>query len=112
MGIEGTRARGDIIFNDGGVDWHQQILRQADAKASAGEWNEKPKKIKFRVTDAGDAVKGAKVKAKWDGNEAVPARPRPTGSAAITFPKMGKNKINATANESGYAPDEVKLKVN
>ena len=29
----------------------------------------------------------------------------------LTFPKMGKTKIKVTAKKSGYAPDEVKLKV-
>ncbi len=69
------------------------------------------RRSKFKVTDAGDAVQGATVKAKWAGNK-LTCKTEANGKCSITFPKMGKNKIKVAAKKSGYAPDEVKLKVN
>ncbi len=63
------------------------------------------------VTDAGDGVQGATVKAKWNGNK-LTCKTAANGKCKITFPKMGKNKIKVSATKAGYAPDETKLKVN
>ena len=62
------------------------------------------------MSDAGDGVKGATVKAKWDGNK-LSCKTEANGTCSITFPKSGNTKIKVTAKKSGYAPDETKLKV-
>ncbi len=73
-------------------------------KSSAGEWNgDHSEKIEFKVTDAGDGVQGAKVKAKWNGTK-LTCKTEANGKCSITFPKLGKNKITATAKKAGYAP--------
>ena len=109
--IEGTRARADLLYNDGDDIWHQQIFAGLTLKASPGKWNgDKSVEVEFKVTDAGDGVQGAKVKAKWDGNK-LSCKTEANGKCTITFPKMGKNKIKVTAKKAGYAPDAVKLKV-
>jgi hypothetical protein len=112
LGVEGSRARADIVFNDSESIWHQQVFAGLTLKASPGQWNgDHSEKVEFKVTDAGDGVQGAKVKAKWDGNK-LSCKTDANGKCSITFPKMGKNKIAVTAKKSGYAPDESKLKVN
>jgi hypothetical protein len=109
--IEGTRARADLLYNDGDDIWHQQIFAGLTLKASPGKWNgDKSVEVEFKVTDAGDGVQGAKVKAKWDGNK-LSCKTEANGKCTITFPKMGKNKIKVTAKKADYAPDETKLKV-
>jgi hypothetical protein len=109
--IEGTRARADLLYNDGTRIWHQQIFAGLTLKATPSKWNgDNSVKVKFKVTDAGQAVKNAKVKAKWNGNK-LSCKTAGNGVCRLTFPKMGKGKINVTAKKSGYAPDEVKLKV-
>ena len=109
--IEGTRARADLLYNDGDDIWHQQLFAGLTLKASPGKWNgDKSVEVKFKVTDAGEAVANATVKAKWDGNKQS-CKTAGNGVCKLTFPKMGKNKINVTAKKSGYAPDGVKLQV-
>ena len=55
--IEGTRARADLLYNDGDDIWHQQIFAGLTLKASPGKWNgDKSVEVKFKVTDAGEAV--------------------------------------------------------
>ena len=57
VNIEGSGARGDVVFNNGSAILHQQVLYGLSLKAG-------PKKIKagqktqvtFKVTDAGAAV--------------------------------------------------------
>jgi len=109
--IEGTRARADLLYNDSTRIWHQQIFAGLTLKATPGKWNGNTSvEVTFKVTDAGDSIKGAKVKAKWDGQQKT-CTTAGNGKCKLTFPKMGKNKIKVTAKKSGYAPDEVKLKV-
>ncbi len=110
--IEGTRARADIVFNDSSAIWHQQVFVGLTLKAEADQWfGSHAEKIGFKVTDAGDGVQGATVKAKWNGNK-LTCKTAANGKCKITFPKMGKNKIKVSATKAGYAPDETKLKVN
>jgi hypothetical protein len=107
IGIEGTRARADLLFNDGTRIWHQQLFAGLSLTADPDGWNgDKSVEVKFKVTDAGAAVEGAKVKAL--GMKCTTAS---NGTCKLTFPKMGKDKIKVTAKKTDYAPDEIKLKV-
>jgi len=111
VAIEGTRARADLLFNDGEKIWHQQLFAGLTLKALPDNWNgNQSEKVKFEVTDAGDAIKGATVKAKFNGNK-LTCSTEANGKCSITFPKMGKTKVKVTAKKSGYAPDETKLNV-
>ena len=62
--------------------------------------------LKFTVTDAGDAVKGAKVKAK---SKACTTNKK--GVCTITFDKLKKGKFNALASRKEYAAGSVRLAV-
>jgi hypothetical protein len=107
IGIEGTRARADLLFNDGTKIWHQQLFAGLTLTADPDGWNgDKSVEVKFKVTDAGLAVSGAKVKALG-----MKCTTQDNGTCKLTFPKMGKGKIKATAKKSDYAPDQIKLKV-
>jgi hypothetical protein len=111
IAIEGSRARADLLFNDSVSIWHQQLFAGLTLKASPNKWNGNGSvEVKFKVRDAGDPIKGAHVKAKWDGNK-LTCKTDDNGVCKLKFPKMGANKITVTAKKSGYAPDETKLKV-
>ncbi len=111
IAIEGTRARADLLFNDGERIWHQQLYAGLTLEATPGEWNGKNSvEVTFKVTDAGESLNNAKVKAKWNGQEKT-CTTQANGRCKLSFPKMGKSKIKVTAKKSGYAPDEIKLKV-
>ena len=111
VAIEGTRARADLLFNDGTRIWHQQLYAGLTLKATPDEWNgNNSVEVTFKVTDAGESINNADVKAKWDGQQKS-CTTGANGKCKLTFPNMGKNKIKVTAKKSGYAPDEVKLKV-
>lgn len=109
--IEGTRARADLLFNDSQRIWHQQLFAGLTLKASPAKWNgNDDQKVEFKVTDAGEGVKGATVKAKWNGQK-LTCKTEDNGKCTIHFPKLGKSSIKVTAKKSGYAPDETTLKV-
>ena len=111
LGVEGSRARADIVFNDSAAIWHQQVFAGLTLKASPAKWNgNDDQKVEFKVTDAGDGVKGATVKAKWNGQK-LTCKTENNGKCTIHFPKLGKSTITVTAKKNGYAPDETKLKV-
>jgi hypothetical protein len=111
ISIEGTRARADLLFNDSTRIWHQQLFAGLTLKAAPGKWNgNNSVEVTFKVTDAGDSINNAKVKAKWNGQQKT-CTTGANGKCKLTFPKMGKDKIKVTAKKSGYAPDEVTLKV-
>ena len=111
LGVEGSRARGDIVFNDSERIWHQQVFAGLTLKASAGQWNgDHSEKIEFKVTDAGDGVRARRSRPSGTATSCR-ARPRPTASARSPSRRSSPNKIKVTAKKSGYAPDEVKLKV-
>ena len=63
-------------------------------------------KVSFKVTDAGDGVKGAMVKAKGE-----KCKTDASGKCSITFPKLNTGKFNAVAKKKEYADGSVRLKV-
>ncbi len=107
VNIEGSSGTGDIVFNDATRIWHTQVIPGLTLKASPGKWNgDKEVEVKLKVTDAGQAVSGAKVKAL--GQKCTAAG---NGVCKIDFPKLGKGTYKAKATLDDYAPAKDKLKV-
>lgn len=115
LAIEGSGGFLDAVaLVDRGDDdiahWHQRMLpgltlKAKPAKVSAG------KKAKFKVTDAGAGVGGAKVKLKL-GKKQVSAKSKPNGKVALKVPAKTKPKrYKATARKAGYAPGKTKIRV-
>jgi hypothetical protein len=103
VGIEGSTGRADIVFNNGTAILHTQALYGLTVKATPG------KLIAGRpghLTDAGDAVKGAKVKAL--GHSCQTDR---HGRCSVTLPPRGPGAINVRASAGGYADGSVRVKV-
>ena len=107
VGIEGSTGSGDLIINDETRIWHQQVLAGLTVKAGPKKWNgNKPVAVKFTVTDAGQAVKGAKVKAK--GKKCTTNK---KGVCTLVFPKQGPGKFNVLATRKEYAAGSVRVRV-
>jgi hypothetical protein len=107
VGIEGGTGRGDLIINDETHIWHQQVLAGLTVKAGPKKWNgNKPVAVKFTVTDAGQAIKGAKVKAK--GKKCTTNK---NGVCTLVFPKQGPGKFNVLATRKEYAAGSVRVRV-
>jgi hypothetical protein len=107
VNIEGNAGRGDVVYNDGTKILHQQVFAGLSVKADPGKWNgDKSVKVSFKVTDAGDAVKGAVVKAKGE-----KCKTDVSGKCSITFPKLNAGKFDAVAKKKEYADGSVRLKV-
>jgi hypothetical protein len=82
------------------ANYHQRILPGLTVKARKG----KKGKTLFTVTDAGDAVKGAKVKVKGAGSGK-------TSKAGTVSLSLAKGKHSATASLKGYASATLSVKV-
>jgi hypothetical protein len=107
LGIEGTSGRADIVFNNGTAILHTQALYGLSVKAKPGSVKAgKPSKVTFTVTDAGDGVKGAKVKAKGKS-----CKTDKHGKCSITFPGLPAKSFDVRATKSSYADGSVEIKV-
>ena len=93
---EGSAGPLDLIANmqaaGGQAFWHQQVWPKLSLSGSRSGT-----KIVFRVTDAGDAVAGATVKA---GGKTL--KTNATGRA--TLAKAPGGRVKATASKAAYAP--------
>jgi len=101
---EGSAGPLDVLLladrGQGPANWHQRILPGLHLAAKVGNNG----KVTFKVTDAGDAVKGAKVKLKGDGSKTTGAK----GTVSFT---LSKGRFSATASKGGFTSDSVKLRV-
>jgi hypothetical protein len=82
------------------ANYHQRILPGLTLKAKKG----KSGKTLFKVTDAGDPVKGAKVKVKGGGSAT-------TGKAGTASLTLSAGKHSATASKKGYASATLSVRV-
>lgn len=107
LAVAGSDGSADLVISDGSSMQHQQVLPGLSLKASPTTWKRSAKrKVVFRVTDAGVAVKGAKVTA---GGKACATGG--SGSCAITFtPSARKQRLWATARHAGYGAAKVRLR--
>jgi hypothetical protein len=108
LAIDGTVGRGDIVLNDGNGMWHTQVLAGLTLKAAPASWRHHTRqKVTFTVTDAHDAVRGAKVTV---GRSHCTTSAR--GTCTITFaPSYARGKHTARATKSGQASATAVLKV-
>ena len=107
VNIEGSSGTADVVFNDATRIWHTQVIPGLTLKSTPSKWNgDKAVEVKFKVTDAGEGVAGAKVKAL--GEKCTTAA---NGVCKIDFPKLGKGSHKVKATLDGYAPAKDKLKV-
>jgi hypothetical protein len=107
IGIEGSTGRGDLIVNDATRIWHTQVLAGLTVKAGPKSWKSGTTvTVKFTVTDAGEAIKGAKVKTK-----SQKCTTNKKGVCTLTFVKLKHGKFNALATRKEYAAGSVRLTV-
>jgi hypothetical protein len=101
------------LFQNGGADigyFHQRILPGLTLTASPTNVK-KGHKVTFKVTDAGDPIKGAKVSIKF-GSVKKTGTTSATGKVKLTVPAgASKGTRTATAAKSGYAKGTAKVKV-
>ena len=114
LGGEGSRGPLDllVLIDRGGslAYWHRRVLPGLSLAA-------KPKKvaaggsIKFKVTDAGTGVAGAKVKLKLPGEDPQ-GKTGPKGTVKLQVPKGSKpGKRTATATKPGYTAAGTRVRV-
>jgi hypothetical protein len=89
---EGSAGPLDLIVNDGQALWHQQVWPKLSLTGARSGKN-----IVFRVTDAGDPVAGASVKA---GGKTL--KTNATGRATLAQAPSGR--VSATTSKAAYAP--------
>ncbi|GAA4701866.1 hypothetical protein [Nocardioides conyzicola] len=108
VAIDGTTGRGDVVIQVGNGFWHTQAFAGLTLTGKPGAWKHgKKRKVTFAVTDAGDAVAGAKVKA---GSRTCTTKGN--GKCTITFPKATKKgKVTVRATRNAYGPAVLVLKV-
>lgn len=109
LAIDGTAGRrADIVLNDGNGMWHTQVLPGLTLHASPSHWRHHTRqRVRFTVTDARTAIRGAKV--KIGSAHCTTSR---HGTCTITFPaSYGRGRHTAHATRSGYGPATARLKV-
>jgi hypothetical protein len=110
VALEGSLTRADLVVNDGSSVLHQQVLAGLSLKAKPKKWDGSGRrKVMLKVTDAGDPVKGARVKATLHGKK-LTCRTGSDGTCRITFPRSGRATVKVKASRSGYAPAVLRLK--
>jgi hypothetical protein len=93
---EGSAGPLDLIFNDGEAFYHQQVwpkLSLTSSTRAAGTG----RTITFRVSDAGDPVAGATVKA---GGKSL----KTAANGQATLKQARAARLKATASKPGYSP--------
>ncbi len=107
--IDAASSRLDVVVNDGTTLYHRQSLPGLSIKTKASA-SKKTKKVvlKVTVTDAGQPVPGAKVKAL--GTSKVT---KASGRVTVTTTVKGSlpKKISGKASKSGYSPRTFSAKV-
>lgn len=107
VAVNGTTGRGDVVIQVGNGFWHTQSIARLTLRGKPGAWKHgKKRKATFTVTDAGDSVAGAKVKA---GSKKCTTKA--SGRCTIAFPRSTKGKLVVHASGTGYAPAKTTLRV-
>jgi hypothetical protein len=107
VGIEGTTGHADVVVKDTAAFLHTQVRYGLTLKAKPGSLKAgKPGTVKFKVTDAGDAVKGVKVRAKGRS-----CRTDKHGRCSITFPALKGSGFAVHAKARHYALAVVRIKL-
>jgi hypothetical protein len=94
-----------LVTTSGGIaTWHSQVEPGLTLTASPAKVKRSKKtKVQFKVTDAGDPVKGAKVKAAGKSGKTGAG-----GTVSLKLGKFGKKAklVIAKATHDGYAPGQ------
>jgi hypothetical protein len=106
--VAGTAGGASLVVNattQNAINvWHTNVVRTLTIKAGPRSVR-RGGNVRFTVTDAGDAVAGAKVK--------FGSRTRITnaaGKVTITAPGS-RGRVKATASKDGYAPTRISIRV-
>ena len=111
LALEGSLARADLVFNDGSSVRHQQVLPGLTLRSRPKKWDgDGRRKVMLKVTDAGDPVKGARVKARLHGKK-LTCTTAANGTCRVTFPKSGPGTVKIKASRAGYAPAVALVKI-
>lgn len=108
VSADGATGRGDIVINVGDGFWHTQVYAALKVAAKPGAWTHgRSHKVTFKVTDAGDAVKGAKVKVG-----SAHCKTSSSGKCSITFARsFAPGKHTVVASLKDYAKGKTKVRV-
>lgn len=108
IAIDGTTGRGDIVIQVGDGFWHTQVVSGLTMKAKPRAWKHgRRQKVTFTVSDAGDALGGAKVRAG-----ARKCTTNTNGRCTIAFPRsMKAGRLSARASHPGYGGALIRLRL-
>lgn len=104
---ESSLGFADVLVHSGGAHRLLRLLPGLSVKASPQRWRAgRTQVVRFRVTDAGDAVPGARARA---GGRSC--RTDAAGRCAIRLTVERPSRVAARVVASGYAPATVRLRV-
>jgi hypothetical protein len=104
---ESSLGFADVLIHSGGAHRLLRLLPGLTVEATPTRWRAgRPQVVRFRVTDAGDAVRGARVRA---GGRSC--RTDGAGRCAIRLSVDRPGRVVARVVGSGYAPTTVRLRV-
>ncbi|MXG88925.1 hypothetical protein [Nocardioides flavescens] len=98
IAVDGGTGRGDVVVNTGTAVIHTQVLAGLTVQAKPGALKAgRAGLLKVTVTDAGDTVKGSKVKARG-----AKCTTNGKGVCVLRLGKARKGKVVVLATASGY----------
>lgn len=108
IAVDGGTGRGDVVVNTGSAVIHTQVLAGLSVKAKPGVLKAgRVGLVKVTVTDAGQAVKGAKVRARGER-----CTTNGKGVCVLRLGKARRGKVVVLATAGGYdaGSDVVKVR--
>ena len=104
---EASAATLDVVVNTGDALWHRKVRAALQLSARPRSWRAgRSQVVRFTVKDAGERIRGAKVKA---GGKRCRTNGR--GVCSIRLPASRPRQVRATAVKRFYDPGTVKLRV-
>lgn len=105
--VDAQADRADLVLTTAGNVYHSQFLPGLSLKVSPAKWRaDRPRRVKFTVTDAGRGVAGALVKAAGER-----CRTTGQGTCTLTLGPRRPGAVTAKASKASFEPATKKLRL-
>ncbi len=105
--VDAQPSRADLVMTTASGVYHSQVLPGLTLKATPSRWRaDRRQRVTFKVTDAGEAVSGATVRAAGER-----CRTTASGRCTVTIGPRRPGSVMAKATKASYEPAKKKLRL-